>query len=230
MTVHSHDPSLSAGSPSGGGHRWGRERLREPSLALRETWDTPNHGEADWLEDLAQKDAAAAIRDRLEGGIAIHTEKLVGRQRRIHAIVDLPFTADQLWQILTDYDNLASFIPNLTRSRRLPHPDGGIRLEQVGSQCFLNVRFCARVVLDAVEHVPQDLRFTLVEGDFRQFEGRWTLEPMAGPSPRTRLGYDLLICPPRAMPVGLIERHIRHDLIHNLRAIGDRATALFGDP
>ncbi|QQE66582.1 cyclase [Leptolyngbya sp. BL0902] len=168
------------------------------------------------------------IADRLEDGIAVHTEKRVGRQRRIHAITDLPFTADQLWQILTDYDNLASFIPNLTRSRRLSHPDGGIRLEQVGSQRFLNVSFCARVVLDAVETFPQELTFSLVEGDFRQFEGKWRLEPLTGASPRTRLSYDLLICPPRAMPAGLIERHIRKDLIRNLHAIGERAAVLFG--
>jgi hypothetical protein len=42
-----------------------------------------------------------------------------------------------------------------------------------------------------------------------------------------RLGYDLVIRPPRAMPVALIERHIRHDLSRNLQAIGDRTAALF---
>ena len=219
MTIHSRDLSLSEGEPLGSGNRW----ASEDALALEEAWGDPG----DRGEDLIDDDDHG-IEDRLESGIAVHTEKLAGRQRRIHAITDLPFTADQLWQILTDYENLASFIPNLTRSRRLSHPNGGIRLEQVGSQCFLNIRFCARVVLDTVETFPQEIRFAMVEGDFRQFEGKWTLEPMAGATPRTRLGYDLLICPPRAMPAGLIERHIRNDLIRNLHAVGDRATVLFG--
>lgn len=162
-------------------------------------------------------------------GVTIQTEKLEGQQRRILAFTDIPYTAEQVWQVLTDYDNLATFIPNLSCSQRLSHPDGGIRLEQIGSQCFLNIKFCARVVLDMVEAFPKELRFSMVEGDFRQFEGCWTLEPVAEAQGNiVRLGYDLLIRPPRAMPVGLIERHIRHDLTRNLKAIGDRTAAVFG--
>ncbi len=163
-----------------------------------------------------------------ETGVTIQTEKLDGQQRRILACTELPFTAEQVWQVLTDYENLANFIPNLSLSQRLSHPEGGIRLEQMGSQCFLNIKFCARVVLDMVEAFPRELRFSMVEGDFRQFEGKWTLDPVPDrPGEIVRLGYDLVIRPPRAMPVGLIERHIRHDLSRNLRAIGDRTAAIF---
>ncbi|MBE9156778.1 SRPBCC family protein [Nodosilinea sp. LEGE 06152] len=162
-------------------------------------------------------------------GVTIQTEKLEGQQRRILAVTDIPFTAEQVWQVLTDYDNLSSFIPNLSLSQRLNHPEGGIRLEQIGSQCFLNIKFCARVVLDMVEAFPKELRFSMVEGDFRQFEGRWTLEPVVDAQKKVvRLGYDLTIRPPRAMPVALIERHIRHDLTRNLKAISDRTAVVFG--
>ncbi|MGB3310821.1 MAG: SRPBCC family protein [Nodosilinea sp.] len=164
-----------------------------------------------------------------EAGVSIQTEKLAGQQRRILASTNIPFTADQVWQILTDYDNLSSFIPNLSLSQRLSHPEGGIRLEQIGAQCFLNIKVCARVVLDMVEAFPQELRFSMVEGDFRQFEGRWTLEPVTDAQGEViRLGYELTIRPPRAMPVGLIERHIRHDLTRNLKAISDRTAVVFG--
>lgn len=161
-------------------------------------------------------------------GINITTEKLDGRRRRIVATTQLPFPLEQVWQILTDYDQLADFIPNLTQSQRIPHPQGGIRLVQVGTQCFLNVKFCARVVLDMLETFPRELRFSMVEGDFRQFEGRWLLDPVAlDHNPGTQLSYDLTVLPPRAMPAGLIERHICRDLSQNLRAICDRATVLF---
>ena len=161
--------------------------------------------------------------------VTVHTEKLAGQQRRIFAFTEIPATAEQVWQVITDYDNLASFIPNLSCSKRLSHPEGGIRLEQMGSQCFLNIKFCARVVLDMVEAFPQELRFSMVEGDFRQFEGKWTLEPVAETQDSiVRLGYDLVIRPPRAMPVALIERHIRNDLSRNLGAIADHTALLFG--
>jgi ribosome-associated toxin RatA of RatAB toxin-antitoxin module len=176
-------------------------------------------------------DAAAGVAIAAETGVSIHTEKLDGQQRRIRAFTEIPATAEQVWQVLTDYDNLASFIPNLSCSQRLSHPQGGIRLEQIGSQCFLSIKFCARVVLDMVEAFPQELRFSMVEGDFRQFEGKWTLEPVEeAQESRVRLGYDLVIRPPRAMPVALIERHIRHDLTRNLQAICDRTTTLFAAP
>jgi ribosome-associated toxin RatA of RatAB toxin-antitoxin module len=175
---------------------------------------------------LVATEAAAAIGGG--SGVTIHTEKLPAQQRRILAFVDVPFAAEQVWQVLTDYDNLSSFIPNLSYSQRLSHPQGGIRLEQIGSQCFLNVKFCARVVLDMVETFPKELKFSMVEGDFRQFEGQWTLEPIVkSQSQLTRLNYDLLVQPPRAMPAALIERHIRHDLTRNLRAIGDRTAQVF---
>lgn len=175
---------------------------------------------------------AAAILDgawsSANGSVAVRTEKLAGRQRRIQAYTDLPFKPDQVWQVLTDYDNLANFIPNLSLSQRLHHPHGGIRLEQMGAQCFLNVKFCARVVLDMVETFPRELRFSMVEGDFRQFEGQWLLDPLTTQAGEgTRLSYNLLIQPPRAMPVGLIERHIRHDLSQNLQAIGTQTSILF---
>jgi ribosome-associated toxin RatA of RatAB toxin-antitoxin module len=164
----------------------------------------------------------------LDSSVIIETEKLAGQQRRILAFTDVAATADQVWQVLTDYDNLANFIPNLAHSQRLSHPEGGIRLEQIGSQCFLNIKFCARVVVDLVETFPRELCFSMVEGDFRQFEGKWTLEPLGNtPNDLVRLGYELVIRPPRAMPVGLIERHIRHDLSQNLSAISDRTTVLF---
>ncbi|MBD2230196.1 SRPBCC family protein [Phormidium tenue] len=162
-------------------------------------------------------------------GVIVRTEKLEGQQRRIVASTQISATVDQVWQVLTDYNNLSSFIPNLSHSQRLSHPDGGIRLEQIGSQCFLNIKFCARVVLDMVEAFPRELRFSMVEGDFRQFEGKWTLEPVKDVAGElVCLGYDLVIRPPRAMPVALIERHIRNDLSRNLKAISDRTLMLSG--
>lgn len=166
--------------------------------------------------------------DVFVGDVEISTEKLDGRRRRILAAIHIPFELAQVWQVLTDYEHLAEFIPNLVRSQRLEHPDGGIRLEQVGSQCFLNIKFCARVVLDMVECFPKELCFSMVEGDFRQFEGVWRLEPIvASAGSATRLVYELLVLPPRAMPAGLIERHICHNLAENLLAIRDRTTQLF---
>jgi len=163
-----------------------------------------------------------------EGDLAIATEKLPHRHRRILASISIPCSAEQLWSILTDYDHLADFIPNLTVSRRLEAADSRTLLEQVGTQCFLNVKFCARVVLDMVEQFPNSIGFAMVEGDFKVFEGAWRLEPDTDTGEGIRLNYEVTICPPRAIPAMLIERHLRHDLTHNLQAIRQQAIASLG--
>lgn len=160
-----------------------------------------------------------------EGSLEISAERLQGRQRRIFASISIPCPVEQVWDVLTDYDNLANVVPNLTVSRRLESTDSMTLLEQVGTQCFLNIQFCARVVLNMVEQFPHQVGFTMVEGDFKAFEGAWKLEPDNG---ETRLIYEVMICPPRAIPAMLIERHLRHDLTQNLQAIRQHTIAVAG--
>lgn len=163
----------------------------------------------------------------LSNQVEVKTEKAEGRQRLIVARIQIPHSAEQIWQILTDYDHLADFIPNLAQSRQLAHPHGGIRVEQIGSQSFLRLKFCARVVLDMVEHFPSRLDFRMVEGDFKSFTGSWTLHPSSDRT-STELCYRLMVLPPMTMPVGLIERRLKGGMVLNLSAIRQRADLLFG--
>ncbi|MEM9485869.1 MAG: SRPBCC family protein [Cyanobacteria bacterium P01_F01_bin.116] len=160
--------------------------------------------------------------------VNIKTERLAPRQRQIVASVAVPRSLEQVWEILTDYERLADFVPNLTKSRLLTCPGGGIRLEQIGAQCFLNFKFCARVILDMTESFPQEIGFSMVEGDFKKFMGKWSLQPaMLGEQTATLLSYELVVQPPLAMPIQLIEHHICHNLTQNLLAICARTTEQF---
>lgn len=160
--------------------------------------------------------------------VNIKTERLAPRQRQIIASVAVPRSLEQVWTVLTDYESLSDFVPNLTSSRLLSRPDGGIRLEQIGAQCFLNFKFCARVILDMTEVFPREIGFSMVEGDFKKFLGRWLLQPaVINEQAATVLCYELIVQPPLAMPVQLIEHHICHNLTQNLLAICDRTTDQF---
>ncbi len=151
--------------------------------------------------------------------VTLDTEKLDKRQRRITAKILLPFTQEQVWQVLTDYECLADFIPNLATSQLLEHPQGGIRLEQVGVQNALFLKFSARVVLDMTEDFLKAIHFEMVEGDFKAFSGDWLLEPT---SEGTQLTYSLFIWPKRTMPIIAIEKRLRFDLPRNLIAVKRR--------
>jgi ribosome-associated toxin RatA of RatAB toxin-antitoxin module len=161
--------------------------------------------------------------------VEVKTDWAEGRQRQISARIQIPYTVEQVWQILTDYEHLADFIPNLSKSRLLPHPQGGIRLEQIGAQSFLKIKFCARVVLDMLEKFPHQLDFQMVEGDFQEFSGSWLLHPcVLKDQPGTHLSYIIRVVPHRAMPVGLIERRLCHNLAVNLTSIWKQAEAVYG--
>jgi ribosome-associated toxin RatA of RatAB toxin-antitoxin module len=157
--------------------------------------------------------------------VEISTEKRPAKERRILATVTIPQPIEQVWQVITDYEHLADFVPNLTSSKLLSNPEGRIRLEQIGTQCFLKFKFCARVVLEMTENFPSELGFSMKEGDFKQFEGAWKLQP-TDDTQSTQLSYELSVKPPRAMPAALIEHHICHNLTLNLLAIRQRVLEL----
>lgn len=176
----------------------------------------------DQLIELAEESAFSS-------DVLVSTDRAEGRERQISAQIQLPYSSEQVWQILTDYDRLAEFIPSLAKSRQIHHPQGGIRVEQIGTQALLKFKFCARVVLDMVEQFPHQLDFQMVEGDFKSFVGSWKLQPVAlTHGTGTQLCYTVSVLPPRAMPIGLIERRLRSSLAVNLSAIRRRADQMFG--
>jgi ribosome-associated toxin RatA of RatAB toxin-antitoxin module len=162
----------------------------------------------------------AVNEDQSSPDVLLTLSKLQGRQRRVEATIHLPHPIERVWQVLTNYEKLSKFIPNLSISRQVPHPEGGIRLEQVGVQNLKVVTFSARVVLDMTEEYLSAIRFKMVEGDFKAFSGEWLLQPMPETEAGgTRLTYCLEVWPKATIPVIAIEQRLRKDLPANLKAI-----------
>lgn len=158
--------------------------------------------------------------------VKIETEEVAKRQRRITSQIAIAHPRESVWQVLTDYESLPEFIPNLEKSQRLEHPEGSkVRLEQVGKQRLLKMNFSARVVLDLSETHPERIDFEMVEGDFKAFSGYWSL---VAEDNLTQLIYSIFVWPPRTMPVSLIERRMSKDLSLNLVAIRQRVRERFG--
>lgn len=172
--------------------------------------------------ELMTAEQAALLQD-----VEVQTQAVADRQRQITAKIQISYPVEQVWQVLTDYEALADFIPNLSQSRLLQHPAGGIRLEQVGSQRFLRLNFSARVVLDLEENFPHEINFNMVEGDLKAFIGSWQLKPDAISGNGTNLYYTVRVWPKRTMPVTIIERRLSSDLRVNLLAIRQRVDELF---
>ncbi|MBD2162897.1 SRPBCC family protein [Calothrix membranacea FACHB-236] len=177
--------------------------------------------------DETNQEPNLAVSTGVEPSVDIQIEKIAERQRQITAKIQIPQPIEKIWKVLTDYEALVDFIPNLAKSRRLEHPEGGIRLEQVGSQRLLNFNFCARVVLDLEEYFPKEINFRMVEGDFKGFSGSWRLEPYpCGDVMGTNLCYTIEVWPKLTMPVTIIENRLSKDLQSNLLAVYQRVQQL----
>ncbi|MEH2353288.1 SRPBCC family protein [Nostoc sp.] len=177
--------------------------------------------------DLQSSTDDTKLEEDLLAQVEVQIEKIAERQRQISARVQIPHPVEQIWKVLTNYEALPDFLPNLAKSCLIEHPDGGIRLEQVGSQRLLNFNFSARVVLDLEECFPKAINFRMVEGDFKGFSGSWCLEPYSfGEYLGTNLSYTIQVWPKLTMPVGIIENRLSKDLRLNLLAIHQRVEEL----
>jgi ribosome-associated toxin RatA of RatAB toxin-antitoxin module len=152
-------------------------------------------------------------------------ERLPQGTRRLAVQLRLRLAPEWIWSVLTDYDHLDSFIPNLASSRQLWRRGNQVALEQVGTQQFCGLRFSARVQLELNEEPDQGrLAFRMLEGDFRCFQGLWQV---GVDDTSTWLLYDLTVQGKPGMPIGLIEQRLKEDLASNLRGVQREAQRRF---
>jgi len=155
-------------------------------------------------------------------------EKLSGGTRRLAAQLTTSSSFDSLWNVLTDYDRLNQYIPNLLSSKKIYQKNNNIPLKQVGAQDFLGMKFSAEVTIDLFEDKELGLlKFNLIKGDFRKFEGSWKIQSIKNTS-KNSLIYELTVQGCQWMPIGMIEKRLKKDLSENLIAVDRQAKSSIG--
>ena len=162
--------------------------------------------------------------------VKIKTEQVEGQQCRVCARIDIPYSLEQVWQVLTDYETYDEFIPNLIHNRLLNRSTDKIILEQVRLKSFMGMKFYARTVIGIEEKLPNKIHYQLIEGDFKDLSGCYQLEPWVLTNSQTgiKLYHNFLVWPKRMQPVKLVEDVLRNDEPMNLLAIHQRVEKLFG--
>ena len=156
-------------------------------------------------------------------------ERLPQGVRRLAVQLRTDQSLGHLWQVITDYEKLSTFIPNLSSSKLIERSGNRVTLAQVGSQqLVLGLKFSAEVQLELTEHRPEGLlQFRMLKGDFRRFEGAWRLQSVPD---QTLLLYELTVQGCVGMPVALIEQRLRQDLNDNLLAVEQETIRRFAKP
>ena len=143
----------------------------------------------------------------------------------IQSKIFIPVRTDSVWMVLTDYDHLREFIPNMIESRLL-EDHGTVKLiEQVAEGKWFMLGKRARVVLEVEEHKYSRLDFHVVDGDFSVFDGSWELVPGKG-GRGTWLSYRLSEKPRFLVPGFLVKHVLSRDIPMRLAAVRDRAISL----
>lgn len=152
--------------------------------------------------------------------------------RRAVAAIAIDAPLEMVWKVITDYDSLADFIPNLASSKQIILPDDApsrvIRLRQVGFKRMPYMCFHAESVLDLVERPHSEIQFRQVSGTFEQFQGKWMLQEANSMGTATLLKYAVEIVAPRGSArlvnamEPLLEALVFEDIPANLDAIKRR--------
>lgn len=265
-------PLPPAGRPDNSIQQLLDERLREkqqmqaryPAFGLRRSGEATSSGDAanngnnngnnagiNWstpiINGIMSGAAASSAAVPLTLPAEVHLRRLDGLDylhRRAVAAVTVDAPASAVWDVLTDYDNLAEFIPNLAASERIKLPPNAppnvVRVRQVGYKRMLYMCLHAESVLDLIEKPCSEIQFRQVAGDFERFQGKWMLSEgpadpeLAAPGycgPQTQLKYAMEIIIPRTgRMLGVIEpvleRVVFEDAPANLAAIKRRVEAL----
>ena len=110
--------------------------------------------------------AAEAIETRIERQ---------GEYITVNASALMQVDARIAWEVLSDYDNLAQFIPDMKSSRVVSRDGDRVRVEQKGEFGFFFYRQPVDVTLEVLERPPHSIDARRIAGNIRVFETRYEL-------------------------------------------------------
>lgn len=96
---------------------------------------------------------------------------------RIEASLEVPAHDHIAWQVLTDYNNLAAFVPGMRSSEIVSAPGEPLLLKQTGQSGFLLLSLPVDVVTRIVETPLERIQFYAVGGSLKSKSGEWRIEP-----------------------------------------------------
>jgi hypothetical protein len=95
----------------------------------------------------------------------------------ILAFIDVPADLAAAWQVLTDYNRLAEFVPDMHASRIVSKPGEPIQVYQRGKKSWLLVDIPMELVFRMDETPSSSIRFRMLSGNIRGMQGEWQLSP-----------------------------------------------------
>ena len=111
--------------------------------------------------------------------VAVHVTRS-GDALQLDASAEFDGTIARTWEVLTDYNRLVEFIPDVQASRVISREGNQVQMEQKGRARFLFVSFPIDVRLAITEYPYERIVSRAVAGNFREMRGTYQLEAGQG--------------------------------------------------
>jgi ribosome-associated toxin RatA of RatAB toxin-antitoxin module len=144
-----------------------------------------------------------------------------GRVYEVNARGEVAAAPAAVWRILTDYEHMAEFVPDLHSARVLSRSGDQVVIEQVGVAHFLFFRRAIHLVVQAREQPISQIDISLVDGDMKVYRCSWRLVPVPETG-GTRVIYSGALAPKFYVPGMLGSSMIRSDIEKMMGAVLQR--------
>ena len=136
-------------------------------------------------------------------------------------------TMDNAWQVLTDYDNFAKFLPGVISSEIIESKGDRKVFEQINKVKTLVFSIESRVQVATIESYPGQIAFEAVDGDLKSMDGSWKLEPVSpypsAPPDQVLITHKVMVEPAKAPSDGIFYSIYEDRLQETLKAIKTEA-------
>lgn len=126
-----------------------------------------------------------------------------------------------VWKVLTDYESMPEFVPDLEKNRVLSRTGNRAIIEQSGVARFLFLSRTINLTVHVAEEPMSSIDIRLVTGDMKVYQCRWELTPIAETG-GTRIAYSGRMVPKFYVPGMLGSNIIRRDIERMMRAVLQR--------
>ncbi|QJD94107.1 cyclase/dehydrase [Duganella dendranthematis] len=124
----------------------------------------------------------------------------------------------KVWRILTGYDRMAEFVPDMESSKVLSRNGGEVIIEQFGVARFLFMSRTIHLIVRAVEQPMSSIDISLISGDMKHYESRWELVPVPETG-GTKIVYHGKLLPNFYVPSLLGSKMVRNDIERMMNAV-----------
>jgi|SRR6185436_15479177 len=97
---------------------------------------------------------------------------------RVEAQALLRATLPVVWQTLTDYEHLNSFIPGMATSKLIERRGVAAIVEQTGEARFLFFSYPLDVTVSSEEYPPYSIRIHVLKGNLKRLDGGYEIIPL----------------------------------------------------